>query len=125
EEVLLDRLRDQLNRRGTLDVLRNGIELHPVRGVLSLAQFRPAIAMNPALTGKYRANRLRLVRQVRYSVANENCLDLVLFLNGIPVATAELKSDFTQSIEDAVDQYRFDRDPAPKGQQPEPILNFP
>src|SRR4051812_710740 len=45
EEVLLERLRDQLNRRGTLDVLRNGIELHPVRGVLSLAQFRPAIAM--------------------------------------------------------------------------------
>ena len=124
-EVLLDRLRDQLSTRGTLDVLRNGIELHPIRGVLQMAQFRPASGMNPQLTAKYRANRLRVVRQVRYSLANENCLDLVLFLNGIPVATAELKSDFTQGIQDAVDQYRFDRDPAPRGQQGEPILSFP
>lgn len=125
EEVLLDRLRDQLNTRGTLEVLRNGIELHPVRGTLALAQFRPASGMNPQLTARYKANRLRVVRQVRYSLANENCLDLVLFLNGIPVATAELKSDFTQSVRDAVDQYRFDRDPAPKGQRAEPILSFP
>ncbi len=124
-DVLLDRLRDQLNTRGTLDVLRNGIELHPVRGVLQLAQFRPASGMNPALTAKYNANRLRVVRQVRYSLANENSLDLVLFLNGLPVATAELKSDFTQSVQDAVDQYRFDRNPNPKGGQPEPLLSFP
>src|SRR5665213_4367444 len=73
----------------------------------------------------YEANRLRVVRQVRYSLANENCLDLVLFLNGIPAATVELKSDFTQSVEDAVDQYRFDREPAPKGQPAEPMLSFP
>ncbi len=124
-EVLIDRLRDQLNARGTLDVLRNGIELHPVRGVLALAQFQPASGMNPALTARYNANRLRVVRQVRYSEANENCLDLVLFLNGIPVATAELKSDFTQSVQDAVDQYRFDRNPNPKGGPPEPVLSFP
>lgn len=125
EEVLFDRLRDQLNTRGTLEVLRNGIELHPVRGKVALAQFRPASGMNPELTVAYEANRLRVVRQVRYSLANENSLDLVLFLNGIPVATAELKSDFTQSVTDAVDQYRFDRDPAPKGQRAEPILSFP
>jgi type I restriction enzyme R subunit len=124
-EVLLDRLRDQLNTRGTLDVLRAGIELHPVRGTLALAQFNPASGMNPELTAKYNANRLRVVRQVRYSESNENCLDLVLFLNGIPIATAELKSDFTQSVQDAVDQYRFDRHPNPKGMQPEPVLNFP
>jgi len=43
-------------------------------------------------------------------------IDLGLFLNGLPVATAELKTDFTQSINDAVDQYRFDRNPKPKGQ---------
>jgi len=52
------------------------------------------------------------VRQVRCSTANENCLDLVLFLNGLPIAIAELKTDFTQSVEDAVDQYRFE--PAPE-----------
>jgi len=44
-----------------------------------------------------------VVRQVRYSLQNENCIDLVLFLNGLPVATVELKTDFTQSVEDAVD----------------------
>ena len=53
-------------------------------------------------------------------------IDLGLFLNGIPVATAELKTDFTQSVDDAVDQYRFDRDPRPKGQgNAEPLLSFP
>ena len=123
--VLLDRLRDQLNVRGTLDVLRHGMELHPVRGTLALAQFKPASGMNPALTAKYEVNRLRVVRQVRYSESDDNCLDLVLFLNGIPMATAELKSDFTQSVEDAVEQYRIDRDPAPKGQMPETLLSFP
>jgi type I restriction enzyme R subunit len=66
-----------------------------------------------------------VLRQVRYSSANENCFDLVLFLNGLPVATAELKTDFTQSIDDAIDQYRFDRHPRPKGQGVEPLLNFP
>ena len=61
-----------------------------------------------------------------YSVHNENALDLVLFLNGVPVATCELKSDFTQSVDDAVEQYKFDRDPRPKGQSAaEPLLGFP
>ncbi|MFN4262032.1 MAG: type I restriction endonuclease, partial [Gemmataceae bacterium] len=79
----------------------------------------------PAILARYAANRLRVVRQLRYSLANENCFDLVLFLNGIPVATVELKTDFTQSVEDAVDQYRFDRHPAPRGQGEEPLLSFP
>ncbi|MFN9275982.1 MAG: aminotransferase class I/II-fold pyridoxal phosphate-dependent enzyme, partial [Planctomycetota bacterium] len=65
------------------------------------------------------------MRQVKYSLANENCLDLVLFLNGVPVATVELKTDFTQSVQDAIDQYRFDRNPEPKGQGKEPLLAFP
>ena len=124
--VLLDRIRKQLDDRGTLDVLRNGVELLGLRHPLSLVQFRPALAMNPDLQARHAANRLRVVRQVRYSVHNENCFDLVLFVNGIPVATAELKSDFTQSVEDAVDQYRFDRQPRPKGQSAaEPLLDFP
>ena len=125
-DVLLDRLRDSINQRGTLDVLRQGIELIGLRQPLKLAQFKPALAMNPDILVRYAANRLRVVRQVRYSLHNENTIDLVLFLNGIPVATVELKSDFTQSVEDAVDQYRFDRDPRPKGQgAAEPLLSFP
>jgi type I restriction enzyme, R subunit len=124
-ETLLARLRDQLDQRGTLDVLRYGVELLGLRQPLKLAEFKPALAMNPDILARYAANRLRVVRQVRYSLHNENCIDLVLFLNGVPVATVELKTDFTQSIDDAIDQYRFDRLPRPKGQAPEPLLSFP
>lgn len=125
QETLLDRLRAQLDQRGTLDVLRNGIELLGVKDAVKLAQFKPALGMNPDILARYQANRLRVVRQVRYSLHNENALDLVLFLNGIPVATVELKTDFTQSVGDAIDQYRFDRLPQPKGQAAEPLLSFP
>ena len=111
-ETLLARLRDQLDQRGTLDVLRHGIELLGLKQPLKLAEFKPALAINPDILARYAANRLRVVRQVRYSLHNENSIDLVLFLNGVPVATVELKTDFTQSIGDAIDQYRFDRLPA-------------
>ncbi len=124
-DTLLNRLRAQLDQRGTLDVLRQGIELLGLKKPLQLAQFKPALALNPEILSRYAANRLRVVRQLRYSLHNENSIDLVLFLNGISVATVELKTDFTQSIDDAVDQYRFDRNPRPKGQSPEPLLSFP
>ena len=124
-DTLLDRLRDQLDQRGTLDVLRNGVELLGLKQPLPLAQFKPALVINPDILARYEQNRLRVVRQVRYSLHNENCLDLVLFLNGVPVATAELKTDFTQKVTDAIDQYRFDRDPHPKGMSAEPLLSFP
>jgi type I restriction enzyme R subunit len=124
-DILLARLRHQLDQRGTLDVLRQGIELHPVNQPVSLAQFKPALAINADILARYNANRLRVVRQVRYSTHNENSLDLVLFLNGVPVATVELKTEFTQSITAAIDQYRFDRLPQTKGHAPEPLLSFP
>lgn len=122
--VLAERLRASLNKSGTLDVLRNGFDVLGLRDRIRTAQFRPALGMNPGITSRYEANRLRVVRQVHYSLHNENSIDVVLFLNGVPVATAELKTDFTQSVEDAVDQYRFRRDPNPKGQKPEPLLSF-
>jgi type I restriction enzyme R subunit len=125
-DALCDRVRDSLSQRGTLDVLRHGVEMIGLRQPVSLAQFKPALALNPEILAKYEANRLRVVRQVRYSLHNENAIDLVLFLNGLPVATVELKSNFTQSVQDAVDQYRFDRNPRPKGQSAaEPLLTFP
>jgi type I restriction enzyme R subunit len=124
-DTLLDRLRAQLDQRGTLDVLRHGVELLGLKQPLAVAQFRPALAINPDILARYAHNRLRVVRQVRYSLHSEACLDLVLFLNGVPVATAELKTDFTQSVRDAIDQYRFDRSPQPKGQAAEPLLSFP
>jgi len=125
-QVLADRIRKNLNERGTLDVLRRGVEMLGLKEPLELAQFKPALAINPAIQAKYAANRLRVVRQVCHSPNNpKDELDLVLFLNGIPVATAELKSNFTQGVLDAVDQYRFDRNPQPKGGMPEPLLAFP
>jgi type I restriction enzyme R subunit len=124
EAMLLDRVRKALDERGTLEVLRVGIDLLGLKTRLALAQFRPALAMNPALQARYAANRLRVLRQVRTNHAD--VIDLVLCLNGIPVATAELKTDFTQDINAAVDQYRFDRQPKPKGQHStEPLLDFP
>jgi type I restriction enzyme R subunit len=125
EAILLDRIRKQLDDRGTLEVMRHGVELIGLRRPLVLAQFKPAMGMNPDIVARYQANRLRVVRQLHYSRHNENSFDLVLFLNGLPVATVELKSDFTQSLIDAIDQYKIDRNPRPKGQPPEPLLSFP
>jgi type I restriction enzyme R subunit len=124
--ALADRLRVALDRQGTLEVLRQGLDMVGLRRPIALVQIRPALGMNPELAKRYAANRLRVVRQLRYSGSHENSLDLVLFLNGIPVATAELKSDYTQSVRDAVDQYRYDRPPRLPGRNlPEPILAFP
>ncbi|MEX8504739.1 type I restriction endonuclease subunit R [Leptothrix ochracea] len=122
--MVLERLRKALDAQGTLAVLRVGFEITGAKGPLKLAQFRPALAMNPELQARYQANRLRVVRQVRTN--HDDIIDLVLFLNGLPVATAELKSDFTQDVQAAVDQYRFDRQPRPKGKNStEPLLDFP
>ncbi len=129
DKALLERLRDRLDAQGTLEVLRHGLDMVGVRGRLLLAQFKPSLAMNEETVRRYGANRLRVLRQVRYSEADESSLDLVLFLNGIPVATAELKTDFTQSVDDAKDQYRYDRNPrgrnGAKGRVAEPLLSFP
>ena len=125
-ERLAERVRKSLNERGTLDVLRRGVEMLGLKEPLSLVQFKPALAINPVIQQHYAANRLRVVRQVRHSPNHpQDALDLVLFVNGIPAATAELKSDFTQRVQDAVDQYRFDRHPHPKGGVAEPLLDFP
>jgi type I restriction enzyme, R subunit len=127
-KVLAERVRKCLNdpNQGTLEVLRRGVEMVGLKKPLSLVQFKPALGLNPVIQAAYAANRLRVVRQVHHSLNNpKEAVDLVLFVNGIAVATAELKSDFTQSVGDAVDQYRFDRNPQPKGGHMEPLLAFP
>ncbi|MBY4793920.1 type I restriction endonuclease subunit R [Burkholderia multivorans] len=124
--VLAERIRKNMNERGTLDVLRRGVEMLGLKQPLSLIHFKPALGLNPEIQKLYAANQLRVVRQVRHSLNNpHDAIDLVLFANGIPVATVELKSDFTQSVQDAVDQYRFDRNPHPKGGVAESLLGFP
>ena len=124
-ETVLKRLRESLDKNGTLDVLRHGIDILGLRKKLPMAQFKPAMSINPDILSRYKANRLRVVRQVHYSVHNEKNIDLVLFLNGIPVSTVELKTDFTQSISDAIAQYKYDRNPKTAGKGSEPLLTFP
>ena len=106
-----DRLAKQLDERGAVDVLRHGVNDHGIE--VRLAFFKPAHALTPELTEKYLANRLTVTRQLPYEAGAAKTLDLCLFVNGIPVATAELKNPLThQSVEHAKHQYRTDRDPA-------------
>jgi type I restriction enzyme R subunit len=106
-----DRLAKQIDERGTVDVLRHGVNDHGIE--VRLAFFKPAHGLTPELTERYLANRLTVTRQLPYEAAAAKTLDLCLFLNGIPVATAELKNPLThQTVEHAKHQYRTDRDPA-------------
>ncbi|MBA9078198.1 type I restriction endonuclease subunit R [Rufibacter quisquiliarum] len=110
EKKLLHRLYKELELRGTLDVLRNGISDYNVK--FRMAYFKPESNLNPEAEALYDLNQLTVTRQVKYSKSNENSLDLVLSLNGLPVATCELKNQFTnQNVEDAKRQYMVDRDP--------------
>jgi type I restriction enzyme R subunit len=108
---------------GSLYVLRRGFK--HIDATFKMAQFAPANSLNPKLWEDYKANILRVVRQVRYSMHNGNSIDLVLFVNGIPVATIEIKTETTQSVEDAVRQYRKDRLPRDEATNiDEPLLTF-
>ncbi len=107
----LRRLAAELDERGTVDVLRHGVKDIGVE--IRLAYFKPAHGLTPELVTRYEANRLVLVRQLAYGADETKTLDLALLLNGIPVATAELKNPITgQNVEHAIAQYRRDRDPA-------------
>ncbi|WP_419620862.1 type I restriction endonuclease, partial [Thiolapillus sp.] len=112
ETTVLDRLVKTLASRtgGTLEVLRRGFSVAGA-GTLAMSQAKPEDSRNETVTARYAANRLRVVRQLRYSLDNENAIDLVFFINGLPVATVEIKTDFTQSVEAAKQQYRVDRKP--------------
>ncbi|MDX9844544.1 MAG: type I restriction endonuclease [Aquabacterium sp.] len=108
---------------GSLRLLRRGFK--HINASFKMAQFAPANSLNPKLWDDFNANILRVVRQVHYSMHNEKCIDLVLFINGIPVATVEIKTETTQSIEEAVKQYRHDRLPRDEASNTdEPLLTF-
>jgi type I restriction enzyme R subunit len=131
--VLVQKLVRELEQSGTLDVLRHGFKLPAVK--VELCSFQPDHGMNPDTLKRYQCNRLRVVPEVSYSPhARESDsngqsynprLDLVLFVNGIPTATLELKSEFKQSVENAKRQYRYDRPVKdPLTRKPEPLLTF-
>ena len=114
---LLDRVSREIQNRGVLDVLRNGVK---DRGCyFDLTYFQPSSGMNPDQQRFYVQNRFSLIRQLHYSQKNEKSLDMALFLNGLPLVTMELKNSLTgQTVVDAEKQYRTDRDPR------EPLFQF-
>ena len=128
EKVFIQKTVRELEKKGTLDVLRHGFKVPGVK--VDLCSFKPDHGMNPDTERRYNANRLRVVEEVSYSpharTGDYNPrLDLVLFVNGIPTATLELKSEFKQTVEHAKRQYKKDRpvkDPITR--KPEPLLTF-
>jgi type I restriction enzyme R subunit len=126
ESVALDRLVKVMETESSLHALRNGFKAAGAgAGGFDVVQFAPAHSFNPETKAAYDKIRLRVMRQVHYSAHNRNSIDLVLFVNGIPVATLELKTDFTQGIDDAKNQYKLDRNPKdPKTKHVEPLLQF-
>lgn len=122
--VLLDRLAKALDKHGTIHVLRRGFSIAGC-GHIDLSETAPEDRRNAEVLKRYAANRLRVAPQLQYHPARKLAIDLVLFINGLPVATVELKTDFTQSADAAVEQYKTDRLPYdPKTKRREPLLTF-
>lgn len=117
-DAFLRDLTSALERQGTLEVVRHG--LRTTGTTIHLAEFQPNTGLNPEVQQRYEANRLGVTSQLYYSpTAPQKSLDLCLSVNGIPVATAELKNRMTdQSVDHAKAQYRTDRNPA------DPLLKF-
>ncbi len=106
----LARLSSEIGKRGVIDVLRTGVAHGPVHFELFYGTASPGNAKAEALHAQ---NRFSITRQLAYSMdETRRALDLGLFINGLPIATFELKNSFTkQTVEDAIEQYKRDRDP--------------
>ena len=126
EEALLKTVVRDLSasNKGTLWVLRNLIKDRGAK--FSLCTFKPDHGLNPDTMKRYNQNILRIVPELVYSPNNyEGRIDLTLFVNGLPIATLELKSEFKQTLDNAKVQYMMDRQPKdPKTKKPEPLLTF-
>ena len=114
QERILERLDTEIENRGVLDILRKGIN---DRGVhLDLAYFEPQSGNNPEALALFQSNIFSVTRQLHYSTKDTGkSLDMVLFVNGVPIITVELKNQLTgQSVVNSINQYRDDRDPKEK-----------
>ncbi|NAS19607.1 DEAD/DEAH box helicase family protein [Clostridium butyricum] len=108
EESFIKRFCKEVKTNGLLAVLRHGFKDRGIK--FDIAYFKPANTDNEERVKLYEENILHCTRQLHYSVFNENSIDIVLFLNGIPVVSMELKCQFTgQTIHNAINQYKFDR----------------
>ena len=106
---IINRINKEMDLRGSLDVIRNGFTDYGIR--FKLAFFQPETGLNPETEILYNKNQFKVYRQVYYSDKNKNSIDIVISLNGIPIATIELKNRFTgQSTANAKRQYNTTRD---------------
>ena len=111
EARLLERLCKELDLKGTLEVLRHGFKF--VGKTFRLAYFKPAHRLNPDALAQFASNELTVTRQARCHPGKNDTVDLLFALNGVPVATCELKNPMTgQTWQHAVNQYRTDREPS-------------
>jgi type I restriction enzyme R subunit len=109
----LQRLDEEITTRGALDIFRKGVDDHGVH--VDMAYFQPTTGLNKETQALYEGNILSAIRQVKYSDKNENSIDMVLFLNGLPIFTVELKNQLTgQTVQNGMRQYKTDRDPKEK-----------
>src|ERR1041385_214299 len=109
----LARLQGEISKRGTIDVLRHGIKHGPLHIDLFYGTPSPG---NTKATQRFAENRFSVTRQLRYSRdETQRALDLALFINGLPIATFELKNNLTkQTAQALIEQYQRDRDPREK-----------
>jgi len=108
KESFIKRFCKEVKTNGLLAILRRGFKDRGIK--FDVAYFKPANTDNTERVKLYDDNILHCTRQLHYSVLNENSIDIVLFLNGIPVVSMELKCQFTgQTIYNAINQYKFDR----------------
>lgn len=109
EEELLKRIDSEIKDRGILDVLKKGIS--HANETFDMMYFLPISNLNSRAMEKYEQNIFSVMRQVYFSLNNEKSIDLGIFINGLPISTAELKNEMTgQNVEHAKAQYRNDRD---------------
>ena len=108
EKSFIDRFCKEVRSLGLLSVLRHGFK---DRGItFRVVYWKPETSINQTAQAQYESNILHCTRQLHYSLNNENSIDIVLFLNGIPVVSMELKNQFTgQDTDNAIHQYKFDR----------------
>jgi type I restriction enzyme R subunit len=117
EKKVIQRLVKEIDLRGILDVIRKGFTDYGVK--FQMAYFKPESSLNPEAETQYLLNHLSVTRQLYYERLGNNSIDMVLSLNGLPIATIELKNQFSgQSVDNAKKQYVYDREPS------EPIFQF-
>lgn len=116
-QKIVEHVASELKKRKTLNVIREGVKDRGQK--LEIVYFKPNHSKTPEHEAAYRKNRLTIIRQLKYSKKNEKSIDIVLFINGLPVVTMELKNALTgQYLSNAIKQYIEDRDPK------EPLLEF-